>query len=300
MGASLEAPIPSTLEQRESVLAPNSLPTGNSLESVGKVSSASFVVGLFPPKRKRPASEATTSDNVEPSLKKAPMREDCQQAKQQPPKKEAAEHLGSCSNLDGHNCNASALLPSKHFVDKAASSGEGVCGDVPASHMQTHRSSDTVLPSRGEYNSSHTDQITNPSSFRRPRRFIESPSQLAPRDFISTRKTSKSFYHPPVTVDSEVSKILMCSKVKDERDSTVESQKDGSTVSTLEYINGDYMEEGDRSEYSVPAVKCPFVSLLRKKPDCDSVGSQLLSSTRNFKKFKKVCSDVFLTLCAVT
>ena len=301
MGASLEAPIPSTLEKRESVLAPNSLPTGNSLESVGIVSSASFVVGLFPPKRKRPAGEATTSDdNVEPSPKKPPMPEDHQQAKQQPPKREPTEHHGSCSNLNDHNHNVSALPPSMRCVDKASSSGEGVCGDVPTSHMQTRCSSDAVSPSRGEYSSSHADQITNLSSSRRPRRFIESPCQMSPRGFISTRKTSKSFYHPPATVDSEASKILMYSRVKDERDTTVVSQKDGSTVSSLEYIDGDHMEVEDHSEYSVPAVKCPFVSLLRKKPDCDSVSSQLSSSTRNFKKFKKVCSDISLTLCAVT
>lgn len=276
----------STLKERRHLLAPDSLPS----LPTGTETSASFVISLFPPKRKRSVSEAASSHEIsEPSSKKVHLTG----------KKHEGQHEPELQH------------PSREDVDKkpvSHGSKEDFCTSTPSTKYSRRDTPDIADVSQGsrnyhvqpnlagisansqpsdpsEYSLPTGDQLSSQSAFRRPRRFVEPSRFRSPSSYISTRKTSKAFYHPPVTTDDNVSKILLYLRSQDSQSQTSQV---GAAGSYLEEGSRENAEDEDRMAYIMPTQQCSIQPLLAKRQQPSASNTQSSGSAKNYKKFRKV------------
>ena len=298
------------MERHEKILAPSSLPADSSLDEQSKVASASFVAGLFSWQRKGKRSFDELEDDTESLAANS--------AKKATNQSSHANERGCATNMsktdDANVCNTQELVrsPPKQLptgdVDvfgfrkrKSSQSPQEERHDVRRKLPKTSNAADEVVLSKGdagEVSLSHISasgtRLTTPAnshpisnaatSSRRPRRFA-APPLLPTQQFISTRKSSAAFYHPPILTDGNSSRILSCSYKDVLQD-----------VSASQLTPGSYNDEGadvdgEEEDGNLPVLECSVLPLVKRQEDEGEprIGEVVSpASVRNYKLFRKV------------
>lgn len=298
-----------SLERRGCVLAPSSVPAESSFDEGRRPTSASFVAGLFPRQKKRSYGEA--NDSLEScdasSAKKSVFRGQSFDSNSE------AYDSGSLRIDDPKGCNVVGCISSpprqlpSGDVDvlgfrkrKSSQSPQAERQDARRKLLKTCdsdeadlASSDSRIGSLSQSGasgvrpsvpaSSHLDRNTVTAT-RRPKRFA-APTTLPPQQFVSTRKSSAAFYHPPIMTNGNSSRILSCS-YREVLEDVAESQLTSGSYN--EEVSDEEVEEGDGS---LPILKCPLLPLVKRQgteadPHFGKEGQSI--RVRNYKPFRKV------------
>ena len=306
------------MERRGSVLAPSSVPADSSLDEGSRPASASFVAGLFPRQKKGKRSFGEVDDSPDcleaSSAKKSVYRDQSVDSKgeacdsdslrtdnpsfydslkhvRSPPKQlptgdvdvfSFRKRKSSQSPQDGRQDVRRKLLRTSSTNDVVAAKGDA--RDV--SFSQTDASGARL------YMPTNNPLVRNTAT-RRPRRFTALLT-LPPQQFISTRKSSAAFYHPPIVTDGNNSRILSCSYREVLQD-----------VTASQLMTGSYNEEasdgeGEDGDGSLPILECPVVPLVKRQetkgePQFGKEGEPV--SVRNYKLFRKVSCTMDMVVC---
>lgn len=307
-----------SIKRRGSVLAPSSMPADSSFDEGSRPTSASFVAGLFPRQKKGKRSFGDVDDSpdfLEASSAKKPVCQDQSVGGNREPCDSDSLRTDNpyfCNAL-GHVRSPPRQLPTGD-VDvfgfrkrKSSQSPQDGRQDVRRKLPRTSSTDDAgaAKSDTREISVSQADTsgarlsmpANNPlarnAATRRPRRFAALPT-LPPQQFISTRKSSAAFYHPPIVTDGNSSRILSCSYREVLQD-----------VTASQLMTGSYNEEasdgeGEDGDGSLPILECPVVPLVKRQetkgePQFGEEGKPL--SVRNYKLFRKVSCTMEVAVC---
>ena len=252
-----------------SVLAPDSLPGLSS--QVSSQNGASFVAQLFRDSKKRMHSSDSSDEGLLAKKMDLRISKNIDTSTAPPASMESVDVgdvFGFTSCILQNNATKVAMETDK-------------CDQKRGGSPQPCENALKIKRNSRETSSTSDDQGVQRNNFstgpRRPKRFASSSSSssITSRGFISVRKSSKAYYHPPITNDDR-SKILGLPGM--EADPAEKTER--------------YSEEDDGTSDSLfPVIPCPKIALLRQstKSSDESKSSLEPDGKRvNYKTFTKV------------